>query len=253
MNGRFATVAFCSGMLVGAFIVSIPAAASAQLRWGRPTVPRDGACFYRDAGFRGEYFCVRAGEDLPYIPGGLNDEISSIRTFGRAAVLVFRDKRLLGPLRALRPGHLQPAERRLERSPVVLAGGQLARRAWLRRRPRLRQPDTATAAVTVTAGYGNGMLRIGVWQQRPTRGGAGRRDRPARVSRSAPPRARCREPQLRRSRDARQLEPERRRARAPQERRVPAPLDAAETTRAVSRRPARYGSSISGRLGVPRT
>src|SRR5204862_72463 len=72
------------------------AAASAQLRWGRPTVPRDGACFYRDAGFRGDYFCVRAGEDLPYIPGGLNDEISSIRTFGRAVVTVYRDKRFSG-------------------------------------------------------------------------------------------------------------------------------------------------------------
>ena len=96
MNGRFATWRFAPALLVGAFIVSIPAAASAQLRWGRPTVPRDGACFYRDAGFRGEYFCVRAGEDLPYIPGGLNDEISSIRTFGRAPVLVFRDKRFSG-------------------------------------------------------------------------------------------------------------------------------------------------------------
>jgi hypothetical protein len=96
MNGRFATWRFASALLVGAFIVSIPAAASAQLRWGRPTVPRDGACFYRDAGFRGEYFCVRAGEDLPYIPGGLNDEISSIRTFGRATVLVYRDKRFSG-------------------------------------------------------------------------------------------------------------------------------------------------------------
>ena len=96
MNGRFAMWRFAPALLAGAFIVSIPAAASAQLRWGRPTVPRDGACFYRDAGFRGEYFCVRAGEDLPYIPGGLNDEISSIRTFGRAQVVVFRDKRFSG-------------------------------------------------------------------------------------------------------------------------------------------------------------
>ena len=95
MNGRFAMWRFAPA-LVGAFIVSMPAVASAQLRWGRPTVPRDGACFYRDAGFRGEYFCVRAGEDLPYIPGGLNDEISSIRTFGRAEVTIFRDRRFSG-------------------------------------------------------------------------------------------------------------------------------------------------------------
>ena len=95
MNGRFAMWRLAPA-LVGAFIVSMPAVASAQLRWGRPTVPRDGACFYRDAGFRGEYFCVRAGEDLPYIPGGLNDEISSIRTFGRAEVTIFRDRRFSG-------------------------------------------------------------------------------------------------------------------------------------------------------------
>ena len=65
MNGRFALWRFAPAVVVGAFILSMPAAASAQLRWGRPTVPRDGACFYRDAGFRGDYFCVRAGEDLP--------------------------------------------------------------------------------------------------------------------------------------------------------------------------------------------
>jgi hypothetical protein len=96
MNGRFAMWRIAPAMLVGAFIVSIPAAASAQLRWGRPTVPRDGACFYRDAGFRGEYFCVRAGEALPHIPRGLNDEISSIRTFGRAGVTIYRDRRFSG-------------------------------------------------------------------------------------------------------------------------------------------------------------
>jgi hypothetical protein len=82
--------------MLGALIVSIPEVASAQLRWGRPAVPRDGACFYRDAGFRGDYFCVRAGEDLPWVPGGLNDEISSIRTFGRAEVTVYRDRRFSG-------------------------------------------------------------------------------------------------------------------------------------------------------------
>jgi hypothetical protein len=82
--------------VLGAFIVSMPVVASAQLRWGRPAVPRAGACFYRDAGFRGDYFCVRAGEDLPYIPGGLNDQISSIRTFGGAEVTVYKDRRFSG-------------------------------------------------------------------------------------------------------------------------------------------------------------
>ena len=59
----------------------VPASADAQ-RWGRPNVPRSGACFYRDVDFRGDYFCVRAGEALEALPGGMNDEISSIRTFG---------------------------------------------------------------------------------------------------------------------------------------------------------------------------
>jgi hypothetical protein len=95
MNRR-TIVRFLAPAMLGALIVSIPEVASAQLRWGRPAVPRDGACFYRDAGFRGDYFCVRAGEDLPWIPGGLNDEISSIRTFGRAEVTVYRDRRFSG-------------------------------------------------------------------------------------------------------------------------------------------------------------
>jgi len=95
MTGRFG-LRHVVPALIGAIVVSIPAVASAQLRWGRPAVPRDGACFYRDAGFRGDYFCVRAGEDLAWIPNGLNDEISSIRTFGRAEVTIYKDRRFSG-------------------------------------------------------------------------------------------------------------------------------------------------------------
>jgi hypothetical protein len=95
MNRRIASWTLAPAVL-GALFVSIPSVASAQLRWGRPSLPRDGACFYRDAGFRGDYFCVRAGEDLAWIPAGLNDEISSIRTFGRAEVTVYRDRRFSG-------------------------------------------------------------------------------------------------------------------------------------------------------------
>jgi hypothetical protein len=76
--------------------VAIPAVATAQLRWGRPATPRAGACFYRDAGFRGDYFCLSAGEDLPSIPAGLNDQISSIRTFGDAEVTVYQNRRFTG-------------------------------------------------------------------------------------------------------------------------------------------------------------
>lgn len=80
-------------------IVAMPAVASAQLRWGRPQVPRAGACFYRDADFRGDYFCLRAGQSLSAIPNGLNDEISSIRTFGNSEVTIYKDRRFSGTSR----------------------------------------------------------------------------------------------------------------------------------------------------------
>jgi hypothetical protein len=76
-------------------------AAFAQ-RWGRGPVPRDGACFYKDADFHGDYFCVRTGDTLESIPRGLNDEISSIRLYGRSEVTVFKD-------------HLSGKSRRFER------------------------------------------------------------------------------------------------------------------------------------------
>ena len=56
--------------------------------------PRDfsnGACFYSDAGFRGDYFCMRRGESYDAMPAGFNDRISSIQIFGRARVVVFND------------------------------------------------------------------------------------------------------------------------------------------------------------------
>jgi hypothetical protein len=70
--------------------------ASAQVRWGRGAVPRAGACFYEDANFRGQYFCVGPGETLPTLPNGMGDQISSIRTFGNARVVVFRDSGFRG-------------------------------------------------------------------------------------------------------------------------------------------------------------
>ncbi len=75
--------------LLGAFLLSaLPVEAQ---RWGRPRTPRDGACFYRDANYRGDYFCVPAGEDLDQMPSGLNDCISSIRVFGEVEITVFRN------------------------------------------------------------------------------------------------------------------------------------------------------------------
>lgn len=82
-------------LLVAGLLAGVAAPAGAQ-RWDRAREPRDGACVYKDADFRGQRLCVGAGEDLGSLPFGLNDEISSIRIFGRAVVTVFRDRELRG-------------------------------------------------------------------------------------------------------------------------------------------------------------
>ena len=90
-------------------LLALPSVASAQ-RWGRERFPESGACFFADSNFRGDYFCVRAGADVGRVPDDLNDGISSIRVFGRAEVVVFRDARFnggsarfAGDIRSLRP------------------------------------------------------------------------------------------------------------------------------------------------------
>lgn len=60
--------------------------------WNQRPNPRRGACFYTSAGFRGNRFCVRGGDRLPALPGNFGDNISSIQTFGGAAVRVFNDR-----------------------------------------------------------------------------------------------------------------------------------------------------------------
>lgn len=65
-------------------------------RWGRPTAPRAGACFYRDANFRGDYFCAGVGQDISQVPDDMNDRISSIQTFGDTEVTLYQDSRFRG-------------------------------------------------------------------------------------------------------------------------------------------------------------
>jgi hypothetical protein len=78
--------------------IAIVAASSPVLaqRWGRGGQPRDGVCFYKNPNFNGDYFCARTGESLSAVPKGMNDKISSIRIFGNAEVMVFRDVRFDG-------------------------------------------------------------------------------------------------------------------------------------------------------------
>jgi peptidase inhibitor family I36 len=88
-------VRFVAFAMILMFLTTLPA--SAQWRWGRPHPPKGGACFYRDPGFGGDYFCLRAGEQWPNMPAGFNDRISSIRVFGDARVRLFNDFNFRGP------------------------------------------------------------------------------------------------------------------------------------------------------------
>jgi hypothetical protein len=63
-------------------------------------VPRDGACFYRDQNFDGEYFCTVAGQDIASLRG-MDDQITSIRVFGNVQVTLFREERFRGRSAAL--------------------------------------------------------------------------------------------------------------------------------------------------------
>jgi peptidase inhibitor family I36 len=72
------------------------ASAQPQPRFGRARVPNQGACFYEDANFRGDYFCVRQGDRLASLPPGMGDKISSVRVFGSAEVTVYRDANMRG-------------------------------------------------------------------------------------------------------------------------------------------------------------
>ena len=64
--------------------------------WNQRPDPRRGACFYTTAPFRGNHFCVRAGDRLPALPGDFGDNISSIRIFGGARVRIFNDRNFSG-------------------------------------------------------------------------------------------------------------------------------------------------------------
>ena len=73
---------------LAAAAIAVPAMAAAQRR---DDAPRVGVCLFKDADFRGQRYCLAAGEDTESLPYGLDDEVSSIRVFGRAEVTIFRD------------------------------------------------------------------------------------------------------------------------------------------------------------------
>jgi hypothetical protein len=58
--------------------------------------PNSGACFYVDYNFRGQSFCMNAGQEAEKLPPGFGDRIRSIRVFGRAQVIYFNDSLFRG-------------------------------------------------------------------------------------------------------------------------------------------------------------
>jgi hypothetical protein len=88
MNKRTLALLASSSLLVASPLLA--------QKWGRGSTPRDGVCFYEDAEYRGDYFCVNAGDSISSMPPGMNDRISSIKIFGRAEVTVFKDIRYEG-------------------------------------------------------------------------------------------------------------------------------------------------------------
>jgi hypothetical protein len=89
------------GVLAGSLLLAGASSAAAQ-GWDGGQIPRNGACFYRDADFRGPYFCVEGDDELPTLPRSVTDNISSIRIYGRAEVRVFKDSRFGGDAVSLR-------------------------------------------------------------------------------------------------------------------------------------------------------
>lgn len=90
MNGRTTLALFATGAMLASGSV-----ASAQREPG-DTLPRQGACFYEHANYRGQYFCAQVGDDISRLPSGANDRVSSIRILGGAEVTIFNNARFRG-------------------------------------------------------------------------------------------------------------------------------------------------------------
>jgi hypothetical protein len=85
-----------SKISIASSIVSVVVVAASSVASAQGREPRDGACFYEDTNYRGQYFCVVTGDSVDVMPSGANDRVSSIRLFGRADVRIYRDTRFRG-------------------------------------------------------------------------------------------------------------------------------------------------------------
>jgi len=71
-----------------------------QGNWRGGNWGRGGACFYKDRNFGSSFFCLHRGEQRESL-GGYGDDISSIRVFGGARVVVFDNQNFSGARDAL--------------------------------------------------------------------------------------------------------------------------------------------------------
>jgi hypothetical protein len=91
-----AYLAFC---ILGSIQILIPQLEAQNRDRNRNNQPREGVCFYMDAGYRGDMICANSGESQRNVGERYNDKISSIRIFGRAEVAVFDDENFSGARR----------------------------------------------------------------------------------------------------------------------------------------------------------
>jgi hypothetical protein len=89
---------------LAAFVCVVAAfgSAPAQSRDYRTSEPRYGVCFYKEADFRGDRFCLQDGDRMERVPEGFNDRISSVRIYGQVEIMVYQDANFGGQSLRLR-------------------------------------------------------------------------------------------------------------------------------------------------------
>lgn len=92
------TMRLSASIVTALSMLTLSSSASAQYS-RRGANPSAGACFYEHINFGGRSFCTSVGDANPRVPSNVNDEISSIRVFGNAEVVVFRDGNMNGEAR----------------------------------------------------------------------------------------------------------------------------------------------------------
>src|SRR3954452_11633442 len=81
--------------LLAVVVLTLIATTFAAAQWNS-TAPRDGACFFTDANYRGSSFCVNSGDTVNVVPPGFNDRIRSIRVYGGSQVHFYNDSEFRG-------------------------------------------------------------------------------------------------------------------------------------------------------------